>query len=431
MGSTAGITALPLELFRTTLAYAMHVRGLKRALRLRLVNHFMAWQLLHECPVSPIWEEIRQIAGRLAQDDTNSQAAYESYVSLLCRKVNRGSGIPINALCNPDMDGMEKWAERSNDYSLSCWFDHDLFIAALYTQKLSIVEKLGNSSELQNLWMNNREAFRDLCPSAAESNDYTALNTILSKLDDVNVNLWRCDILKFASKEGNMAMFQAFMPPRDSKWSFDDQQDFDLEILLHTPNVYIFETMKTIKAQSATPELEQSLSISLLENASQHGWQDMVQHLLDLGAHSTAPYLKTPLKRACAGGHSGTVRLLLNHGALPDSQTMDMAARSGHWNLIWMIVDEYGAVDQLNDTLILRAVKQERRDICFKLIKRRGFPEEKFWRMAVRNAAEDGLESMLELLRENHGSHDIAFSQRTTLLLVSLGWRMPLEEETL
>lgn len=107
-----------------------------------------------------------------------------------------------------------------------------------------------------------------------------------------------------------------------------------MDILMHTPSVYIFEKLREIREHSHFPQMTQETWVNILHVAVENSWQDMVLHLLKLGAHRSCPYMKTALKRACRRQCVRTVRLLLQYGAIPDDETLEIAVDSLNFDLI-------------------------------------------------------------------------------------------------
>ncbi|KAF2679367.1 hypothetical protein K458DRAFT_408222 [Lentithecium fluviatile CBS 122367] len=109
----------------------------------------MAQRLIHtQLPVSPHWDSIRRISRRLLKGDQNDQETYEKYVYLLCDKAAR-TARSLKEVCNPETSV----CRCDNEFCpRDCsTFESDTIAAAIYTNRLSVVDELG--SNISNLQM--------------------------------------------------------------------------------------------------------------------------------------------------------------------------------------------------------------------------------------------------------------------------------------
>jgi ankyrin repeat protein len=109
-----------------------------------------------------------------------------------------------------------------------------------------------------------------------------------------------------------------------------------------------------------------------------------------------------PLTLACESGFEGVVRLLLDNGAELQDIDLAEAAKRGHLNVMKALM-EYGADPNKGDPLpIVSAVSRERVDMFQMLLDHGASLDGENGRKAAQKAREEGLDSMLELLKE-HG----------------------------
>jgi hypothetical protein len=410
-------------------------------------THFMTWRLLRELPVSPVWEEIRLLARAVGECCDNSEETYKIYVSLLCRKVNRGTHLSVLGLCDP----LTSRGSLFLPDNPTLRFEHDLVRAAIYTRHLSIVEERMDSLELRKLWREDADAFCELCVAGAEANNGPALDLIVEVLDIEHKQRWQACYATYLSLNGDVNMLEeAFsrtaarlQPARQLElnkilnalkvelvllwWRFftghslhperpgwpsycaamDETNELAIEVLMHTPKPDNFDTLRAARSQAHLPDINQAFWVKLLENACHENWEEMVRYLLDLGAHISTPYMKTPLKRACARGNIEIARLLLKEGAVIDCDTMNMTARAGHWRLVRLMADEYGAINKNRRGMMMWVVRQERTALYLDLVERDGPLCRGDWDMILKRAEAEGLNSMVELLKETHPYYDI------------------------
>jgi ankyrin repeat protein len=133
-----------------------------------------------------------------------------------------------------------------------------------------------------------------------------------------------------------------------------------------------------------------------LIDACNNGHQDVVKVLLKYGADASAPALEC----AAGKGHLGIVRLLLEHEA-EFGDAVERAVARGYRDVVEELLDHGGDVQKSSGDLLVHAVRYEHVTM-FRLLVERGCNPHKGTTMArcAWAAEEEGLESMLEILRE-------------------------------
>jgi len=173
-----------------------------------------------------------------------------------------------------------------------------------------------------------------------------------------------------------------------------------LEKALFTPKTENFDMLaRFIEERRKDWVIQPSLSICL-RRATRKGWEEMVRHLLSLGAPAGGYNL---LSAICRGGFENIVRMLPEHGAKFEGYEVANAAKEGRWEMVRLLVDDYGAdINDGDPPPVVSAVAYEREDIFRELLQRGAILHNGIGAKAVYRARKDGLESMLLLLQE-HG----------------------------
>jgi hypothetical protein len=443
------ITALPLELFRIVLSHAVHVRGLKRAMRLRLVNRemtksfqcthsnyreglfsnevmqlmiksrylencevsitrlgnvgaeFMIHRLLFtQLPVGTCWNGIRRISRSFAEDEDNSEQTYQNYVKLLCRKA-ANFGASMKKTCDP--------AVRKRGYTKPFDFEYDMITASVYANKLHFIDDLGNRKCNTD---HKTGTFGSLFGAAIQENNHAVVDLLLAKRKKAGGDIPEKQYLAFAIESGDIAMTKKFLP-QCTQDSFEAEKILSLREpheTMCTPNVELFEMLRTLKKRTPDPEMDQRCLAELLTRVCASGWDDIAKHLLSLGApvnssddswhYSGQP----PLTAACMNGHTELARLLLRHDAEISPNVYGDAAERRHWHIVWMLIDEYWVDDSKIEAspVIYAAIDQERTDMLHEFLKRGASLEGHYGERAAARARQAGLDSMLDFLEE-HG----------------------------
>ena len=172
--------------------------------------------------------------------------------------------------------------------------------------------------------------------------------------------------------------------------------------LTRSPEVY--EYLKSFLADDPSPH---DINLHLSGKASA-GDLVMVQHLLETGADPSpraTNYLGTPLMHAVKGWHDDVIDLLLKHGADPNERggynrgtILTCATRVGSISLLRKMLDAGAKIDQKKDLwTVYYAIMKEHTAIAEMMLNSGVYSERQF-RIHIRLARENGLESMVELL---------------------------------
>jgi hypothetical protein len=139
-----------------------------------------------------------------------------------------------------------------------------------------------------------------------------------------------------------------------------------------------------------------------LLDACSYGHQDIVKLLLDYDASTSAP----ALEYAAGKGHLGIVRMLLAHGA-EHGDALSRAAAKGYGDVVEELLNHGAEVRDRSASLLVSAVEHEH-TAMFRLLVERGCEVRDADTAAkcVEVAKEQGLESMLQLLKEFGVEHD-------------------------
>ncbi|KAF2679399.1 ankyrin [Lentithecium fluviatile CBS 122367] len=434
------ILDLPLELFQSILAAAIRTRGLKRAFRLRLVNRFFATQVIqtinefrllddydepvstlgdfgadylarrlikNKFPTSPGWASIRRIAAQLAPED--DPETYAIYVRLLCSQAAQSHGqFSMAAACLRPADRADVYDEAR--------YDCDLLAAAAYLNKLSIIDELTDSEKHLRC---NGIMLGDPYQTAVLRGNSEAFQLLFSKgrVHNPHPSIAAANHLApLLSFHGSPDMFERFRP----KWTPEELNTSDrrylrwLERALKTPSVDNFNILMRVKQKTNQPELTKMQLAACLHRAARAGWEDMVRHLLGLGAPVEGdprlyPANSTPLTGACVHGHKTIAWILLENGAEIKGNEIGDAARKGRWDVVRMLADHGADINFGDQPPIMSAVAFEREDVFRELVERGAKLEGEIGEKAMERGIADGLESMLLLLKEHEvGSGEVA-----------------------
>lgn len=357
-----------------------------------------------QLPVCPQWDSIRVICRRLAEEDPNTQANFEKYVRQICGTIVLKDSNPIKKLCNPEHRVCGCGVPLCSCGRSS--FGSDMISAAIYVDKLSVVDEFSNFKD--NLNLSSGVLFRPLLAAVAVNN-HAAVDILFAKCRRLQVSLGATFPLRMACRGGDLSMVKRLLPTWTED-SFEGGANQALrtlqELMGKTPSVEVFEMLYAFKKQSPDPVIGRYDLAEYLRSACNGGWKDMVEHLLRLGAPVRGSYScwrggggGDPLTSACANGHTHIARLLLEQGAEILDRTLEETAKRRRWDVVWMLVDEYGAdVNTGSTPVIAHAIEQERSDLFIDLLKRGASLGGEGGRKAVEVAKKEGLESMLELL---------------------------------
>ncbi|KAF2687604.1 hypothetical protein K458DRAFT_167240 [Lentithecium fluviatile CBS 122367] len=449
---TSMLLDLPVELFHNILIQAIKVRGLRRAFRLRLVNHFFAaeiirvlneYRLLDDCykevrmmgsvgvdylsrrllrtdlnlPIGARWLAIRDIAARLALEDDEAvrEERYVSYVKLLCAQAAEHADLRMATVClSPTLPADNPPWCRVDPYDNGDICDNhwklDLMAAAAYTNKLSIIKELGEPEDHASCSAN--ATFGNPSYLAALGGHHEAVDLLFSTCSrEYGPGAWkRATLAKVCRIDSiDMAMADKFLSGSWDKKRLEDQCGRSMRLLeaaLRTPNVEVFQAVMRIKESTVYPKLSESNFNLLLREAGRNGWPEMTQHLINMGApHET---IRDALGPACRDGQISVVRVLLDHMESPwgNEDYMNCAARGGHWDLVRLMVERGASINSqyrghpMDCCALVAAVAFERADLVREFVALGARVDGEFGRKAVKRARDDGLESMLMLLEE-------------------------------
>lgn len=349
-------------------------------------------------PVSPRWDSIRRIASRLALEDENRDDAYVKYAKLLCAQAARRQiYFPMAAACLGPTDREDNYEED--------FYEYDLMTAAAYTNKTSIIEELGDRPENLRVKV---ATFGNPYLAAVIGGHQAALDLLYRKLESKGESSYavRSFLVSSVCIEGPTSMVKDFLPWTDKAFWSTNTSRSELQSGLCTPNLGTFNMLMQMKGNSPNPLLGKDELVWFLNNACSRGWEEIVPHLLRLGApvngRSTSMY--TPLVRACKGGFESIVLVLLKHGARISTtgHEIGQAAKRGNWGSVRMMLQHGADINRGHPPPIVTAVALEREDIFCELIELGAVLHGDVGTKAVECARSEGLDSMLLLLKE-HG----------------------------
>ncbi|KAH6873357.1 ankyrin repeat-containing domain protein [Alternaria rosae] len=372
---------LPGELFDTILHFAINARGLKRGLRLRLINHHFAreiirvlytFHLLDELvfnePAIRTWEEIyffqsyaeyrvlhepsygnrflndvRKVAIQMLSLSAISETdggTIEHVIHILCATKRRSKPLGhhwktgFNSACNWDPE----------EYNKQC------FGAALCTNRLSYIRR---SATLRDTMLFDLPGpttsclFGEYNELAGRYGNEELLEYLMTSGTPDIVPKMRSRFFGFATRAGRMNIVRFLYNFRSAEWPWDFECDADgnrrpLENILdggHNPKVWDFvETMRI--AKGLPPASYDTVDIKLY-NCAKIGYLDIVSHLVRIGEYANGDrtsILHIAVKYASERGHVAIVQLLLDNGANPNI-TLEGAARRGHGKLVQILLD--------------------------------------------------------------------------------------------
>ncbi|KAF2709052.1 hypothetical protein K504DRAFT_491660 [Pleomassaria siparia CBS 279.74] len=374
---------LPMELFRPILAEAMLIRGLQRALRLRLVNSVFSNEVLGLLPelrmldsnqeytrtigemgtlylkrrllskqpsLSPRLDNIRRIASRFALEDdgdADNQDSYVNYISVLSSLVTRQGPCRMR-----DLFVLNVYAKEPS-------FDYDLLTAAAYTHRLTLVQELSEQEENTELEYGIvRVDFYDRFgtmgtpyAAAALSGNLSIIDHLLHKAEQHGrgPETIRWLLFEFASKIGAPRTVEHLW---DAKWMAGLQsENLSVWKLFHdalsTPDLETFEFLMQIKASTPHPTLTKARLAFLAWHAARNGWEEMLVRLLALGApvdYTDAWIYRAGalLHAACTSGTAAILRHILQHPVTLAGNEIGRSAQCGYFGSVKILI-EHGA----------------------------------------------------------------------------------------
>jgi ankyrin repeat protein len=360
------IMELPLEVLHIILFYAVLGRGIKRALRLRLIcktfasalypalfeTHIMdhyrsnpigsdVWQTRIQRGAEKLWQEylayrvmnerdptvgrfveIRQIAQAVCQEKESTLALTATVEALCCLVLTHGTNVgrEWKKWWWPLLKGSEERANLGLNTLLS---------AAAYFDLLPLARRLIAEGDRPT---SHNYLFSPPIQLAAQAGHVAMLQLFQEQLPESNFELFS---VTGAAIRGdiNIVKLALRLPARteQSDGNGDDMTGRQFGSIKHTS-----ETGKSIliaRSYTSSPEVYDYLTKSLapwpntlldayddLRKHSELGNLSMVRHLLHLGVpvQLSGWEFETPLVMACGGWHNDVVDLLLEHGADPN-----------------------------------------------------------------------------------------------------------------
>lgn len=451
---------LPLELFRAILAQAMLARGVKRALRLRLVSskyilsdekiqlsrpeffsaevlgllgelkllddpgkrirdpkiatEYLSQRLLGtQTPLSPRLDKIREIAWQLASEDTDRKQSYIDNVRNLSFLVPRESRPNSAVKCSVDMREWfhDELPDGYQSYGQQC----DLLTASICTGRLDTFRKLCGRQELP-LRNDQTGLLGNPYTAAALADDFTFMDALLCQLK--KQCLGYCQFENFITDQIFPTFCELASPKTvetllESHWcSFlrenpGDYSNFHAQRRLATPSLETFDVIRRF----VNPPCDRGLA-TLLWKAAGRGWEEMTLRLLELGAPTDDEWIynhwrnlrvsnrQKPLAAACKLGSCGTVKHLLQFEASVGRSELAESARRGQYGMAKALVEHGVDVNHHNSATrppIFSAILLEHTEM-FRFLIERGAALGDDCTAMVKEAKEQGLESMLELI---------------------------------
>jgi hypothetical protein len=466
-----GLLDLPIEIFRIILVEAIRVRGLKRALRLRLVSsmctensnilnsfsELMNSGLLSEELVEALC--VTRLIGSDHQETTTRMWPWaRPYFETRLRE-RRTLTLPRLRTIETIADTLAAEEGLGTEYEtyalqllhlasstgerIAELFHHtlpqekdeflqNLFVAAISTSRVSFVACLMDSQAER---MANTP-FGNAFVAAVEA-DNEDVRTMMFAVQSCQSFFLRTALLRGDPQlvKDVLAMECAL----DNSWYDSRAKEHGsmsrgaLAAFLKTPSVEIFELMLSELKSRQPVELNKALLSDLIFRAARSGWTDMMKHLISLGApigNLNRPSGTYPLWHACKYGHDEIAQMLLDAGERPRNHAYDVAvgrghnsilkrllrsqtiidpsatrnclynaARMGYTNTVHLLLD-FGSDPNEGDTAPLIGAMEAEHTAIFRLLVQRGAMVSRILPEARERAEKEGLESMLQLLRE-------------------------------
>ncbi|KAK2762336.1 hypothetical protein FQN54_001346 [Arachnomyces sp. PD_36] len=407
-----GITLLdlPAELIHSILVHAILVRGLKRGLRLRLVNKFCSREVIQALYTSRILESlchvgheypplgleylqfktlgergnvtaprkvIRQIADRLCvENDIPTSRAHEergAYIKQLCRLAFERN----NCLSS----FFQEYKQIDDDDQA---LKRHLFVAAVYTNSVSLVRRLINQNH--DPWASSSLFGFSLAAAALKGHE-EIIQILLATCSPHSIR--RYVALSCSSEAGHLGSVELVLQPQWGPWELEKKNSRDRAALskaLNTPNIEVFN--RIMAARGGTPlqgPLPEAHLGDLINTSASSGWVETTQRLLAMGAPADGFEISQahrPIMEACRHGFSEIVKLLLDHGA-DTYGALSKAASGGHLGIIQMLLDHGCDVNEGSPPAIVHAVDLEHVNM-FYFLREKG---------AILNTPETGVEA--------------------------------------
>lgn len=301
---------------------------------------YLARRVQNECNNgNPSLLRIRSVAERLCQENPTGQSVQE-YIQQLCSQV------------------IIMRSERTANIWKSAWeidtsdFETHVFVAALYTQTMSVVSKWirdGLPAD-QCSWL-----FGAAREHAAKYGDHQLLAAFMVGHHRDQFHCSRYHLLTYVAEEGRADATQfvweygtdqhpwEFTRTKRPRYAFQNKQTL---AFLDTPSedVLSFITEKR-RLHLDYMDFGPKAITRFLINCAKKGWMDMAACYLDLGAWVDGRNPldlndeNRPLVCACKSGHGQMVRLLLERGAKTCPLVLEVAAEHGHLAIVQQLLD--------------------------------------------------------------------------------------------
>ncbi|KAF2438159.1 ankyrin [Karstenula rhodostoma CBS 690.94] len=388
-----GFTDLPKELLQAILNHAITVRGIKRGLRLRLVNKRFAAEVIDTIythrmldrrfsqrlspsqrpPMPPFTASYIEYRVHNSEDSSvlyprlgflrrisrdvvaeNVSLLYDDCVRLLCRLISEGGAAHVYQVFCPALS-LPTAFYQGDEYYID-----NLFAAAVVTNTTPIVERYIDIYQDRSfrpvLGTDSHELYR----LAARYASPETLEIILSGGRSHGVHIQRRnDMLVAAAAVGRPPAFRFVHEFRidEIPWDFKDRtkryaSEKVFNDALITPSKEVWDILMELRARYKCPEVsEDRKQIILAECINEGGDVALVKHLLDLWPDIAANNglgdrvsVRPPrfLLDACANGYEDLVRFLLSRGVNTDSAVI-IAAAHGQTSIVRLLLDHGAA----------------------------------------------------------------------------------------
>jgi hypothetical protein len=388
------------------------LRTIDRAFDLDAYNHhmdnyeiaasYLSQRLLSKQQwLSPRLDMVREIALRLARDDTDSRATYPTYIQALSSVLVRQRRFVILRWFRqpPSRD----FPAMYNEKDLNC----DVLAAAIYTGKDALVRELCEEGDTLQRAANGNRLFGSVYAAAMMHGDVAIISYLLDKSDfppDKYHYIMRTRLFPKAYRFCGPAVVEQLLT-RFPEWTSQGSLSF-LKTCV-TPDVKNMNVLEGFLETMADAEWHRDQLAYLLKIAAWHGWDDMASHLLEKGAPPSQPVPTDswnsipPLVVACQTGAEGVVRLLLRNGASMHKRAIGEAAKRGFFGIVKVLV-EHGAdvnssalvVGKTEFTPLLSALLLEHTEMFCWLVEHGAKPT------GLCKAQLQGLDSMLALVED-------------------------------
>ncbi|KAF2703835.1 ankyrin [Pleomassaria siparia CBS 279.74] len=390
---------LPLEVQHDIFYHAIVCRGLKRGLRLRLVNKviqvlyasrlldvylstppwpglpqpeppqpaftasYLAYRVLNEPDngVLPLLRLIRKVAEQLIDENSSNpeakeeetRACIESLCAYVVSRPRRSFSIPFSMKAHD--------LEQKIKIDAAEWgFDSHLLVAAVYMNFVPTVKRLlvalGDNVNLNDApfcWL-----FGHATHAAADQGLINMLKLVGRAAPDY--------LIMCAAKNGHLEavkyLFELYSKYETDGFDEPKTKDRRMESLvqrLETPNMHVYDFIMDLRQRTERFDdpidglpsercflrSSQDYLNGRLRTCAQNGWTKMARLYLLHGASGETPAYKLPkgvlriILEACKYGHLDIVQLMIEHGA--DSHAcVEVAAKYGHEHIVRWLLDQ-------------------------------------------------------------------------------------------